>query len=40
LIPYHPPTGLSSDLAHASTVSGAAGFCSSAPPKSTQSPRF
>src|SRR5207342_1528341 len=29
--PYQPPSGLSSDRPHASTVPSAAGFCSSAP---------
>ena len=36
--PYHPPTGLSSARPQASTVPCLAGFCSSAPPKSIQSP--
>ena len=36
--PYQPPTGLSSDRPHASTVPSFAGFCSSALPSSIQSP--
>ena len=39
LRPYQPPTGLSAERAHASTVPSFAGFCSSALPSSTQSPR-
>ena len=38
LSPYQPPTGLSGERAHASTVPSAAGFCSSALPRSIQSP--
>jgi hypothetical protein len=37
--PYRPPTGLSDDRAHASTVPSFAGFCSSALPSGIQSPR-
>src|ERR1700722_9237558 len=37
--PYQPPTGLSGDLPHASTVPGDTAFFSSAAPRSTQSPR-
>src|SRR4029079_17725393 len=36
--PYHPPRGLASDRPHASTDPSGAGFCSSAPPRGTQSP--
>src|SRR6185503_11990239 len=39
-MPYQPPTGLLSERPHASTVPSAAGFCSSAPPRSIQSPCF
>jgi hypothetical protein len=39
LSPYQPPRGLSDERAHASTVPSFAGFCSSALPSSTQSPR-
>src|SRR5207244_9808944 len=37
--PYHPPTGFFRDRPHASIVPSAAGFCSSALPRSIQSPR-
>jgi hypothetical protein len=37
--PYHPPIGLSAERPQASTVPSLAGFCSSADPSSTQSPR-
>ncbi len=36
--PYQPPTGLSGERAHASTVPAAGGFCSSALPRSIQPP--
>ena len=36
--PYQPPTGLSGERPHASTVPSAAVFCSSAAPSGTQSP--
>src|ERR1700690_1140359 len=38
LRPYQPPTGLSVERPHASTVPSGAGFCSSAPPSATQPP--
>src|SRR5664279_2156959 len=38
--PYHPPTGFLEERPQASTVPSFAGFCSSALPRSIQSPCF